>query len=52
MTTDVEKKRDSAKKSGPSGMEKVMIGIVVLGFAALIIYQVYFCATCWGVSIH
>jgi hypothetical protein len=29
-----------------------VIGILILGFGALVIYQLFFCSTCYGSSLH
>jgi hypothetical protein len=41
-----------AKKSGAIGFDKIVIGGLIFGFASLVIYQLFYCATCWGTSIH
>ncbi len=35
------------KKSGMSTVDKLVWGAVILGFAAIVIYQVFFCPTCY-----
>ena len=52
MTNDVNERNLPTKKSGAIGFDKVVIGFLILGFAALVIYQLFFCATCYGTSIH
>ena len=36
------------KKSSTSGFDKFLFGILILGLAALVVYQVFFCPTCYG----
>ena len=52
MTNHVTEANLPAKKRGTIGFDKFVIGILILGFAALVIYQVIFCSTCYGTSIH
>jgi hypothetical protein len=60
MTTTTENSSDltktspaaPAEKGSGHTTEKYVLGIIILGFAALVIYQVLFCATCYGTSIH
>jgi hypothetical protein len=52
MTNDVKHESVAPmKKTGASGFDKFVIGIIILGFAALVIYQVFFCPTCYGSSL-
>ncbi len=51
MTNHVTETNLSTKKSGVIGFDKIVIGILILGFATLVIYQLFFCATCYGTSI-
>jgi hypothetical protein len=41
-----------AGKSSTRSVDKYVIGLLLLGFAALVTYQAVFCATCYGTSIH
>ena len=50
VTHDVNEANLPTKKTGAIGFEKFVIGIVVLAFAALGIYQGFFCPTCYGIS--
>jgi hypothetical protein len=52
MTNHVTENNALTKKSNAVGFDKIVIGILILGFAALVIYQLFFCATCYGTSIH
>ena len=52
MTNNVNERHLLAKKSDAIGFDKFVIGSLVLGFAALVIYQVLYCATCYGASVH
>jgi hypothetical protein len=47
MTHDVNKTTSPKKKSG---VDKLVIAIMILGFASLGIYQVFFCPTCYGIT--
>jgi hypothetical protein len=47
---DVNEANSPTKKSGARRFDKYVIGIVILGFAALVIYQAFFCPTCYGIS--
>lgn len=52
MTDRVTESHMPAKKSGSFGFDKIVIGALIFGFASLVIYQLFYCATCWGTSIH
>ena len=52
MTIQVNESNVAPKKTGAIGFDTVIIGSLILGFAALVIYQLFFCATCFGTSIH
>jgi hypothetical protein len=52
MANDVTEIHAPAKKSGAIGFDKIVIGALIFGFASLVIYQLFYCATCWGTSIH
>ena len=52
MTNHVTENHSLTKKSGAIGLDKIVIGMLLLGFAALVIYQLFFCPTCYGTSIH
>jgi len=47
MTHDVNKTTSPKKKSGGN---KLVIAIMILGFAGLGICQVFFCPTCYGIT--
>ena len=36
------------KKNGAIGFDKIVIGALIFGFASLVIYQLFYCATCCG----
>jgi hypothetical protein len=58
MTNAVESERDTvtdhvaplAEKSGESGFQNFLVGIVVLGLLGLVAYQLIGCAACYGAS--
>jgi hypothetical protein len=50
MANDGNGANAPAKKSGAKGFDKIVIGIVVLGVAAALTYQVFFCSTCYGIT--
>lgn len=52
MTNDVHQSNLPTKKSGAIGFDKFVIGILIFAFASLVIYQLFYCATCYGTSIH
>ena len=52
MTNDVHQNNLSTKKNGGIGIDKFVIGLLILGFGTHVIYQLFFCATCYGTSIH
>ena len=52
MTNRVIESPAPAKKNGAIGFDKIVIGALIFGFASLVIYQFFYCATCWGTSIH
>jgi hypothetical protein len=52
MADRVTESQVPAKKSGAIGFDKIVIGALIFGFASLVIYQLFYCATCWGTSIH
>ncbi len=52
MTNDVHQSNLPTKKSGAFGSDKLVIGILIFGFASLVIYQLFYCASCYGTSIH
>ena len=49
VTHDVNEANLPTKK-GAIGLDKLAIAIVILAFAALGIYQAFFCPTCYGIS--
>ncbi len=52
MTNDVHQSNLPTKKSSAFGPDKLVIGILIFGFASLVIYQLFYCASCYGTSIH
>jgi hypothetical protein len=50
VTHDVNEGNSPANKTGAGGFEKFVIGIVILGIVAGLIYQVFFCSTCYGLT--
>jgi hypothetical protein len=52
MTNDVHHSDLPTRKSGGIGFDKLVIGILISGFASLVFYQLFYCATCYGTSIH
>jgi hypothetical protein len=50
VTNDVNEGNSATKISGTRGFEKVVIVIIIIGFAAGLIYQVFFCSTCYGIT--
>lgn len=52
MANNVSEGHVPVKKSGAIGFDKIVIGALIFGFASLVIYQLFYCATCWGTSIH
>ena len=53
MTNAVQSKNaqdqsvQQAKKSGMSTFDKIVFGAIILGLAAVVAYQVFFCGTCY-----
>jgi hypothetical protein len=47
MTHDANKTTQPKKKSGA---DKLVIAIMILGFATLVTYQIFFCPTCYGIT--
>ena len=43
-------KDHAAQKSNKSVLQLFLIGIVILGFAALVAYQILGCSGCYGAS--
>jgi hypothetical protein len=50
MMNDANEGNAPTKKSGGIGFDKLVIGIVILCVAAGVIYQVFFCSTCYGIT--
>lgn len=46
--SDIVQNNSTPKKSGGISLQTVLIGIAVAAFAALIAYQMFGCATCYG----
>ena len=43
-------KDHAAQKSNKSALQLFLIGIVIVGFAVLVAYQIFGCSGCYGAS--
>ena len=48
MDDKVDNENSAPKKTGGSGIDKIIFATLIAGAAAVLIYQMFFCATCYA----